>query len=913
VNPDPRQFPAGFRALTTFPPLRWQTRLFEMLVAGDIPEACDLPTGLGKTSIIPIWLLALAGQASRPDGPVLPRRLVYIVDRRTVVDQATTLVRGIRERLLDPDRPDWQEHTATLHAIRAQLTDLCATTSEPLAVSTLRGELADNGEWKVDPARPAIVIGTVDMIGSRLLFSGYGDGRYGRAHHAGLLGQDALIVHDESHLSPAFTAVLRSVENEQRREHERALAAGFPTRPVRVLDLSATARDRHGGGIRLALTGEDELDPIVRARLDAAKWLRLHSVETGADARLPGLLADLALQHDGDAVKVLVYVRNPQTALQVAGTITRRLGKGSDERVALLTGTIRGHERDLLVSTHPVYQAFLDPERSVLQTVYLVSTSAGEVGIDIDADHMVCDLTTLDALIQRLGRVNRRGGAGRTAYVDLVLARSGKDSAGSPVAAAVDATAEILESWQTGSGRPILVGPRALSALVNSTDPDLRRRAFSPEPGIPPLTDILLDNWSLTSVRKVPGRPEVASYLHGLAYDPPETTVAWRHEVALLAKYGVDSGSLRAWFRACRVESRELVRDRTDRVATFLADLLQAHRRRGEVEDFHVVLLDERGDAEFRTLSELAAAKDGLAYRTVVLPTSAGGLAPSGMLDPSAIGADAASNDVAEIDAGRVKRRRFLERIGPDGQDVQPLCPHSSADARSGELHERARITLFSGMGEAGEEHVDLVLLTSAAESARENPETAAVEQTLTEHTAAAVDSMARICCKLAMPAVAREALERAAAAHDRGKERPVWQRYARNPAGREPLAKARRYLHPRALGGYRHEFGSLIESMALPDLPADVLSRDLFHHLVAAHHGNARPHFEPQAMDGEHTTTQNRDAALGAMQRFARLQHALGRWGLAWLESLLRCADIAASQITATESSLREEMEARP
>jgi len=163
------------------------------------------------------------------------------------------------------------------------------------------------------------------------------------------------------------------------------------------------------------------------------------------------------------------------------------------------------------------------------------------------------------------------------------------------------------------------------------------------------------------------------------------------------------------------------------------------------------------------------------------------------------------------------------------------------------------------------------------------------------------------------MPAVAREALERAAAAHDRGKERPVWQRYARNPAGREPLAKARRYLHPRALGGYRHEFGSLIESMALPDLPADVLSRDLFHHLVAAHHGNARPHFEPQAMDGEHTTTQNRDAALGAMQRFARLQHALGRWGLAWLESLLRCADIAASQITATESSLREEMEARP
>jgi CRISPR-associated endonuclease/helicase Cas3 len=38
---------------------------------------------LGKTSIIPLWLIALA------TGAALPRRLVYIVNRRTVVDQAT--------------------------------------------------------------------------------------------------------------------------------------------------------------------------------------------------------------------------------------------------------------------------------------------------------------------------------------------------------------------------------------------------------------------------------------------------------------------------------------------------------------------------------------------------------------------------------------------------------------------------------------------------------------------------------------------------------------------------------------------------------------------------------------------------------------------------------------------------------
>ena len=62
------------------PPFRWQMRLLRRLLDADLPRVVDIPTGLGKTSVMALWLIALA-EAAR-----LPRRLVYVVDRRAVVD-----------------------------------------------------------------------------------------------------------------------------------------------------------------------------------------------------------------------------------------------------------------------------------------------------------------------------------------------------------------------------------------------------------------------------------------------------------------------------------------------------------------------------------------------------------------------------------------------------------------------------------------------------------------------------------------------------------------------------------------------------------------------------------------------------------------------------------------------------------
>src|SRR6188472_4345022 len=134
-------FRKEFRVLTGNEPFPWQEDLYERFRCREIPSICTLPTGVGKTSVVALWLLALA------HGAKLARRLVYVVNRRTVVDQTTVEV----ERLCK------------------NLPKLKLVNLDTLAISTLRGQFADNREWSADPSRPAAIVGTVDLIGSRLL------------------------------------------------------------------------------------------------------------------------------------------------------------------------------------------------------------------------------------------------------------------------------------------------------------------------------------------------------------------------------------------------------------------------------------------------------------------------------------------------------------------------------------------------------------------------------------------------------------------------------------------------------------------------------------------------------------------------------------------------------------------------
>jgi CRISPR-associated endonuclease/helicase Cas3 len=941
----------SFAALTGRSPFGWQSRLFcDYFARGEVPAALDIPTGLGKTSVIVVWLIALAWQAEN-GGVKLPRRLVYAVDRRTVVDQATDVAEGLRRRMrVSLDKPAvsanddvvitrWQAaERAAVRRMAETLLGLCLDREDdasPLAISTLRGERADNREWQSDPVRPTIIVGTVDMIGSRLLFSGYGVSRRMRPFHAGLIGKDTLVVHDEAHLSEPFGKLIRELVARQQQT----------LRPLILTELSATQRKQDATtAAPLALTDAEKAEATVKERLQAIKRLRFADAADDEDAAVAKVV-ELALRFKDDRKRVLLYVRKPGDACKIADKLTKAT---ADSRVALLTGTVRGYERDALAET-PLFKGFRsDPDRQPpAATEYLVATSAGEVGVDLDADHLVCDLSTLDSMIQRLGRVNRLGGREAEIHVVEWPKTERKGEGDGTLDEAIAATKEALASLRERDGA-YDASPESLRALADRID------AFAKTPRTVPLTDILLDNWSLTRVKDLPGRPLPERWLHGVEAGESDLYVVWRDEVSELA------ASLRAEDRRSTrilkqlydkhpILARERLRGPLREVKRELERLAKRKPKAGDSErsdseerepsqPVQAILLPVNGDPVIGALSDLLEREAALSNATIVLPPSAGGLDARGMLagdercQPQRTRYDVADEWDAEARDERRRLRILLERQEGEGWSARVLgqvidFPDEVAEQLAGARTEREaakhirehvgkryglaeKAMLVIERDDEGEALRALQLLSSgrAAATAQDDPATSARPQDLDEHLSWTEDEAKKIVERIGLKGEhsgIAEAVVIAARWHDRGKDRAAWQRAIGNPPPRKgnvrvwrPWAKSgQRSFDETACGAYRHEFGSLREAMqdeAIRSHP----ERDLILHLIAAHHGWARPHFEPDQWDIADGVTVEENAALAAetMRRFARLQRRFGHWGLAWLESLLRAADYAAS-----------------
>jgi CRISPR-associated endonuclease/helicase Cas3 len=424
-------------------------------------------------------------------------------------------------------------------------------------------------------------------------------------------------------------------------------------------------------------------------------------------------------------------------------------------------------------------------------------------------------------------------------------------------------------------------GPLALGTL----DPNERRAAFSPEPRILPTSDILFDAWALTTIQgAMPGRPPVADYLHGVAeWEPARTTVAWREEVDIVSGVMLDLDRPEDLLEDYPLKPHELIRDSSDRV---FDELVKLARR---APDRPAWLVDEQGTVEILRLTDLADKdrKGRIQNQTILLGPKGGGLR-NGLLDGTSDTADDVADDVF-TDEDRTSRRRV--RVWEDDEDL--------ADAVRGmRLIRRVRFPA----DEDDDDDAGRVWLWYERPLQADNEGSAFARHPvlLSVHTDDVCGNLDRIVAALELPDEMKAALSVAARLHDRGKQRVKWQRGIGRPGHlADWYAKSGRdWKGTDFKDGYRHELGSLMDAARDPELLAlTEHQQDLALHLIATHHGRGRPHFPAEeAFDYERGAEDVARVASEVPRRFARLQRRYGRWGLAYLESLLRAADYAAS-----------------
>lgn len=961
-------FTENFFRLTGYSsPMLWQKRLFGRFVNGVIPQAIDLPTGLGKTSVMAIWLIALARQAET--GNVnLPRRLVYVVDRRAVVDQATEEAEKLRDALNCNDTPQSRaahlkelqgdEKKQALSALSALKGYLGFAEQEKLPISTLRGAHVDNREWLDDPSAPAIIVGTVDMIGSRLLFEGYGVSRKMRPYHAGLLGADTLVVLDEAHLVPPFQHLLRTIEKGERLQPEGQGCLGILPRLL-VLPLSATqlmsvpdSMDRKPFGLE---TEDRENDCLVQRRWRAQKTLRLEAQVEKWDVALAEKAWTLATSGEEPSRVVVFCTRRDKLDDESGGPSVvgvqaeiERLAKQDKREFAseLLVGGRRVKERqDAAAQLKRLGFAGggLNRPPGPIVPTFLLATSAGEVGIDFDADHMVCDLAPWERMVQRLGRVNRRGDEGRQATV-VVFNTSDLKLKDEDRKTRLVNTFALLKKIEEGGS----LSSEGLAKLRNDVGDRAIEEASTPEPLRPALTRALVDAWSMTSLKQHTGRPAIAPWLRGWVEEEPQTTVIWRTYLPICE--GVagwprspDKREIEAFFEAAAPHESEKLETETRRVVEWLQDRAEELLKRKSSDS------QQQTDSTAETSGDISNAEKGEPLSAISNPgplrekdIAIFVLSPDGSFERCITVGDLA--EPRKGNARQVFQRNLTEklivvdaRFGGlrDGMlDAKSNDAFPTADADDDWSKDAGfrvwPVTLETGENEENDWHfehdfvvnrdvedqltkwlrVEHYRTTAQSEDAR----SVSRPQGLAEHQSWAEQKARRIAERIGLSEHAAEALAVAAFLHDEGKRAPRWQRAFKAERDKKkcglsgPLAKTRGPIDQAVLDGYRHEFGSLpyaIANARYQALPEEW--RELVLHLIAAHHGQARPVIETRGCEDAPPSALE-DRAREVALRFTRLQKRWGPWGLAWWEALLRAADQQASR----ENDRREHADTR-
>ena len=416
-----QQFSIFFEAINGYRPFLWQQRLSADACDGNWPEYIKLPTSSGKTAVLEIAVFALANRAlaCRDDKSLLmaPRRMFFVVDRRIVVSEAHQKAKRMAEALANAFLDKFQEKQSepqrdVLKRIAQILQSLSGDPdAPPLDCFELRGGIYRDDAWVRSPTQPTILTSTVDQLGSRLLFRGYGVSDRNLPIHAALTANDSLIVLDEAHCSKPFSQTLGAIQKYRRQPWTEQTK----TSPFQFVQMTATPPEGIQPKSIFQLNDTERQEKLLQRRHGCEKPIQLITAKGAKNKKLKAVLSEklteqakiLAETHRLKRIAVVV------NRVAIARQVFVQLHKMYGDHVDLMIGRMRPWDRDRLTeklqSTFGSQSQHYDSPDDESLPRFVVATQCIEVGADFDFDGMVCQCASIDALQQRFGRLNRLG------------------------------------------------------------------------------------------------------------------------------------------------------------------------------------------------------------------------------------------------------------------------------------------------------------------------------------------------------------------------------------------------------------------------------------------------------------------------------------------------------------------------
>jgi CRISPR-associated endonuclease/helicase Cas3 len=358
------EFKDFFNRTTGYEPYPYQIRLAE---ADPWPDLLEAPTGAGKTEAVVLAWLWRRRYGSDGMRASTPRRLVYCLPMRVLVEQT-------HERV-----ENW------IKALGLQ---------KEIGLHLLMGGEAED-DWDLYPEREAVLIGTQDMLLSRALNRGYALSRYRWPVQFGLLNNDCLWVFDEVQLMGSGLATTAQLAAFREQFGVWGRCPSLWVSATLQLEWLATVdfRERANKLKVHSLEDSDWKDSRLAKRLNAEKVLRKARYTAEEPDNLTQEIYEVHKQTGGLTLVILNTVKK-------AVAVYEALKKLPDTSLLLLHSRFRPQER----------RAKMQRLQQMQKTGgIVVATQVIEAGVDISARVLFTELSPWASFVQRAGRCNRKG------------------------------------------------------------------------------------------------------------------------------------------------------------------------------------------------------------------------------------------------------------------------------------------------------------------------------------------------------------------------------------------------------------------------------------------------------------------------------------------------------------------------